>query len=230
MSEGCQTPTGVEDMRMMLWFPAAKRTGAVAAVATALLAGCAASPSITTASRTPTARSNLAAEPSASATAVSPTAWVEVPHFVAANENTYFASVLIPPSWQYVPADRTGNCGTAVCYSGSSDTLQGPEGAVIAIGGPTAMGAGETCTDYAQAQTGAGYHLSGEEPISISGIRTTEYVYIGQQGGVTYAQYIIPLESSLIDCASLHAIAVQSTTDHATIDKIFGSVEFHRSN
>jgi hypothetical protein len=214
----------------MLSFPAAKRTGTVAAVATALLAGCAASPSITTASSTPTARPTLAAEPSASATAVSPTAWVGVQHFVAANENSYFASILIPPSWQYVPADRTGNCGTAVCYSGSSDTLQGPEGAVIAIGGPTAMGAGETCTDYAQAQAGAGYHLSGEEPISISGIRTTEYVYIGQQGGVTYAQYIIPLESSLIDCASLHAIAVQSTTDHATIDKIFGSIEVHRSD
>ncbi len=204
----------------------AKRTGAVAAVATALLAGCAGSPSITTATKTPTAQPTL----SASATAVSPTFWVAVSHFVAANENTYFASMMIPTSWQYVPADRTGNCGTAVCYSGLSDRLQGPHGALIAIDGPTAMGAGETCTDSAQTGTGGGYHLSGEVPITISGIRTTEYMYIGQSGGLTYTQDIVPLESGLVGCASLHAIAVQSTTADATIGQIFGSIEIHPSN
>jgi hypothetical protein len=92
------------------------------------------------------------------------------------------------------------------------------------------MGTGETCTDYAQAGTGSGYHLSGEEPATISGITTTEYIYVGQQGDVTYTQYIVPLESGLVGCASLHAMAVQSTTGHATIDKIFGSIEIHPSN
>jgi hypothetical protein len=202
----------------------------VAAVATALLAGCAASPSITTPSRTPTAQSTIAATPSASATSVSPTAWVAVSHFIAGNENTYFASMMIPPSWRYVPADRTANCVSPSCYPGSSDVLQGPEGAVIAMSGPSAMGAGETCTESAQAGTGAGYHLSGKEPITISGIRTTEYIYVGQQSDYPYTQYIVPLESGLIGCTSLHAIAIQSSTDHATIDRIFGSIKIHPSN
>jgi hypothetical protein len=171
----------------------------------------------------------VAATPSAGATAVSPSAWVAVSHFVAANENTYFVSMTIPTSWHYVPADPAGHCGTAVCYSGSSDTLQGPDGAIVAIGGPTAMGTGETCTDYALAQAGAGYNLSGTVPITISGITTTEYIYVGQPGDLAHAQYIIPLESGLIGCASLHAIAVQSTAGHATIDRIFGTVEIHPS-
>jgi len=88
----------------------------------------------------------------------------------------------------------------------------------------------DTCTDIARAGTGAGYHLSREEPITIRGIRTTEYIYIGQTCGLTYTQDIVPLESSLIGCASLQAIAVQSTTGDATIGKIFGSIEIHPSN
>jgi hypothetical protein len=91
------------------------------------------------------------------------------------------------------------------------------------------MGAGETCTEYAQAERVAGYRQSGEEAISISGISTTEYIYVGQQDGVTYTQYIVPLESSLIGCNSLQAIAVRPPIDHATIDRIFSSIELHPS-
>lgn len=36
-----------------------------------------------------------------------------------------------------------------------------------------------SCTEYAQAQTGAGYVQTGEEAFAISGISTTEYSYTG---------------------------------------------------
>ena len=55
-------------------------------------------------------------------------------------------------------------------------------------------------------------------------------MYIGQSGGLTYTQDIVPLESGLVGCASLNAIAVKSTTGDATIGQIFGSIEIHPSN
>jgi len=205
------------------------RSAAPAVVGIAVLAGCASAASITPAGASPTTRPTAVATPSVTATA-SPAAWVTVPHFVAGNETTYFASMVIPPSWQYVPANRTGNCGTAICYSGSSDTLQGPDGTIIAIGGPTAMGTGETCTDYARGETGGGYHFTGDVAVTVGGISTVEYTYMSQQGAVTYVQDIVPLESTLIGCASLHAIGVQSAMSAATIARIFTAIGFHPSN
>ncbi len=91
-------------------------------------------------------------------------------HFIGANETAYFASLLMPPEWRYVPANRSTSCGTAVCYAASSDTLRGPDDATIAMGAPTAMGSQDTCATYARAQTGAGYVLSGQKSIDISSI------------------------------------------------------------
>ena len=206
-------------------WPHANHLFAFALTGTALLTGCGAIAPSSAASGAPTAPPTRPGTAAPSATTDPYAGWLFVSNFVAANENAYVASLRIPPSWKYVPADRSGrNCGRSVCYTYYSDTLQGPGGADVAMGGPTSQVS--TCKDYAQAQTGAGYVQTGEEAITVSGIRTTEYTYTQQTGAGTYAQYIVPVESDLVGCMNLHA-AGRPPVDHATIDRIFASIKFH---
>lgn len=190
---------------------------ATALITLALLTGCG------SAGGAPTARPAVPTTTAPTATADPYADWVTVPDFVGANENDWVASLRVPPSWRYMPADRTGsNCGTSVCYTGYSDTLQGPGGADFVIGGPTAQVA--NCTEYAQSQTGGGYIQSAATAITISGTSTTEYTYSRKTGGATYTQYIVPLESSLVGCISLHATGGQPTDNGATIKQILTSI------
>ena len=147
-------------------------------------------------------------------------------HFVGANENTYVAALRVPPAWDYVPAPRSRSCATTWCYSAMSDRVVGPPESTLAMGGPTAMGAGESCSDYARGETGAGYVLTSQEQLTVGGIAATEYAYSRVVGGVGWDMYVVPLDSSLLGCVSLTVAGTESSLTHGTVDMIFTSIEF----
>ncbi len=106
---------------------------------------------------------------------------------------------------------------------GQSDELHGPGGAVLTIGGPT--GQPTTCTDYARAQTGAGYSQTGEKPIVVSGTATTEYTFAQQPGAARFL-YIVPFDPS-IGCAAIIGNSGQPPVDQQTFDRIFASIRLN---
>lgn len=105
--------------------------------------------------------------------------------------------------------------------------MEGPGASTLAMDGPTAMGAGESCSNYARAETGAGYVLSSQEPITVGGIAATEYAYARLLGGVVYEMYIVPLDSSLIGCVGLTVMGKESSLNQVTVELTFTSIEFH---
>src|SRR5579863_6057703 len=141
----------------------------VLAAAVALMAGCGASSSPTATGGPSTTSGNPTASTSPSVSPVptaSPSQTVPAVVWTTVTlQGTPTVTVSIPPGW--VPQPVVGD--------GSSVTVEGPSGAVIRFGHPTAGSwTATTCEQQAPREV-PDYVASGSEPITIDGLATTEY-------------------------------------------------------
>jgi hypothetical protein len=140
---------------------------------------------------------------------------------MSANGGFFFASLSMPPGWTYTPSGST-----------ESDTLSGPGGGELHMGGPTAMASGDSCSSYVQANQVSPYNFrfAGEKPITVGGVRTTEDWYTGSRVGSPATLFSIVVDSDLTGCLGIEAFDGSTPVDQQTMNQLFSSIVFHRND